>query len=422
MKVNPQDLMDHTVKRLIVMQQAEIMEYLDLNDMKNAELILLSTWGLDGSSGHSQYHQRFPSCSQRQEDEDLLATATTPIRLSLSNDLNKIFWFNQMPQSVRFCRPIILEFIKETKEIVLKTKEEVELEFSNLKPVQVELSEEKSVSVSFDFVMSMIDGKILTFITGTSSMQCCPICGASPNKMNDKKELEKGFPSRLETLQYGISPLHAWMRFLECLLHISYRIQFKQWRVTKEFRDVYQTRKQEVMKKLYESFGVRVDEPRAGGSGNSTTGNVCRRLFSDPELLSNVLEIDRELVVRFKNILITINCQQPVNPQKVDVYARETYRYYLSCYAWYKIPASVHKVLAHCGEIIIHSPAPVGMIGEEASECRNKYYRRDREIHARKTTREDNLYDVFIRAMNSSDPLISSISIGINKANSILKT
>lgn len=60
----------------------------------------------------------------------------------------------------------------------------------------------------------------------------------------------------------------------------------------------------------------------------------------------------------------------------------------------------------------MHSPAPIGMLGEEAAESRNKYYRKDRELHARKNSREDNLCDVFVRALNSSDPLISTISIG----------
>lgn len=32
--------------------------------------------------------------------------------------------------------------------------------------------------------------------------------------------------------QFGLSTLHAWIRFMECLLHIVYRLQFKKWTAT----------------------------------------------------------------------------------------------------------------------------------------------------------------------------------------------
>ncbi|CAH0396001.1 unnamed protein product [Bemisia tabaci] len=48
---------------------------------------------------------------------------------------------------------------------------------------------------------------------------------------------------------------------------------------------------------------------------------------------------------------------------------------------------------------------------EYAPESRNKVYRNDREHHARKDTRTHNLADVFNRAMESSDPLLSSLGL-----------
>ena len=32
----------------------------------------------------------------------------------------------------------------------------------------------------------------------------------------------------------------------------------------------------------------------------------------------------------------------------------------------------MHKILAHAGEIIIHSPAPLGSLAEEAAESQHK--------------------------------------------------
>ena len=47
-----------------------------------------------------------------------------------------------------------------------------------------------------------------------------------------------------------------------------------------------------------------------------TTGNVCRKAFSNPALSSEVLGIDKNLIIKFSNILITINCNNSINPTK----------------------------------------------------------------------------------------------------------
>jgi len=69
--------------------------------------------------------------------------------------------------------------------------------------------------------------------------------------------------------------------------------------------------------------------------------------------------------------------------------------------------ATVHKILVHGPQIIESSLLPVGCLGENASEARNKYYKRDRILHARKNSRVNNLTDVFHRALDSSDPYLS---------------
>lgn len=66
-------------------------------------------------------------------------------------------------------------------------------EISTLLPVRVDLSDSVHVMVSFSFYMSMIDGKVLAYVTNTVSMQSCCICGAKPNQMNSLDELENGF-------------------------------------------------------------------------------------------------------------------------------------------------------------------------------------------------------------------------------------
>lgn len=75
------------------------------------------------------------------------------------------------------------------------------------------------------------------------------------------------------------------------------------------------------------------------------------------------------------------------------------------------MPSTVHKILMHGAEIISTSLLPVRMLGEEASEARNKDYKRYRKDHSRKHNRETNLEDTFYRIMDTSDPVVSSISL-----------
>ena len=49
-------------------------------------------------------------------------------------------------------------------------------------PKKDKLADKKPVLVDFDFVMIIIDGKVLAYITNTKSMQSCSI-GNQPNEM-----------------------------------------------------------------------------------------------------------------------------------------------------------------------------------------------------------------------------------------------
>lgn len=62
-------------------------------------------------------------------------------------------------------------------------------------------------------------------------------------------------------------------------------------------------------------------------------------------------------------------------------------------------------------QILNNTVLPAGYFGEDAAESRNKLYKQDREFHARKSTRINNLQDVFNRAIDTSDPVISSIRL-----------
>jgi hypothetical protein len=170
-------------------------------------------------------------------------------------------------------------------------------------------------------------------------------------------------------------------------------------------------RKKEIQDEFWNKMKLNVDKPRFGGSGNSTTENVCRKAFSDPLLLSTVLGLDFDLVQNFSTLLIAMSCQLPLNLESFAALALSTANIWVDKYSSFKMTPSVHKVLIHGVEIMRNSILPVGILSEEAAEAKNKICRRDRLDHALKNSRKNNLEDVFYRSMDSSDPFLSSLRI-----------
>lgn len=66
-------------------------------------------------------------------------------------------------------------------------------------------------------------------MTGISS-QTCYICGCKPKEFNNIDNVINR-PSITENYRFGLSTLHAWIRFFEYFLHLAYRLEFKTWQV-----------------------------------------------------------------------------------------------------------------------------------------------------------------------------------------------
>ena len=107
-----QNLLDHTTKRIVPLQQEVILCSIEsANDNKFICEIIFNL-GFDGRSDQAAYKQKFDSSGVK-SDNSLFATTAIPLRLVANN--NFILWNNQAPQSIRFCRPLKLEYMKETK-------------------------------------------------------------------------------------------------------------------------------------------------------------------------------------------------------------------------------------------------------------------------------------------------------------------
>lgn len=80
------------------------------------------------------------------------------------------------------------------------------------------------------------------------------------------------------------------------------------------------------------------------------------------------------------------------------------------------MPSSLHKILAHGAAIIDNfNLIPIGKLSEEASESRNKDFRRYRLDHSRKINRKATKQDILNNFLVSSDPYISMKRIKLQR-------
>lgn len=173
-----QSLMDHTAHRLLVLQEEVIV--IAAAAAKGAQkdeltIKLEAKWGFDGSSNLSQYNKKFEddnATATKKNDANLIATTMVPLRMTTLDDSKNIVWNNATPQSPRWCRPLQLQFEKETDELTLKEKESVENEIAALIPFTVTIADIK-VTFEYKLYLTMIDGKCLAVITKTKSKQTC---------------------------------------------------------------------------------------------------------------------------------------------------------------------------------------------------------------------------------------------------------
>ena len=125
----------------------------------------------------------------------------------------------------------------------------------------------------------------------------------------------------MENLGYGFSPLHAWIKMLELVLHVCYKGEWKK-PTTAGASTAERARmkeiKQELQMKFRTEMGIRVDEVIAGQIGTSNTGNVARRFFSDPEKAAEITGFDEQLIRRFQTILILLQTHKHVDLEAFD--------------------------------------------------------------------------------------------------------
>lgn len=387
-KVKLQALLDLTVEKILKITGVVF---------DSTVLKLVCKWGCDGSSSHSTFKQKHSS-GDFFSDSSVFMVSLVPLRL-MCGDI--IVWENPRPSSTSYCRPVMFEFAKETEEFIHLQTEAINEEISKLTPTKI-----GDLKVFHELHMTMIDGKVATVLSQTRSSATCNICLATPKEMNDWDALSKKTVA-VDMYKYGLSSLHMWIRCLECILHISYNLDFKQWAARGEHKLIKQQKKELTQKEMFQQMGLLVDIIKQG-FGTTNDGNTARRFFREYKKSAEITKIDENLIKKFAIILQAISSGKNINIDKFRDYCRDTALLYISLYPWYYMPSSIHKLLFHGADICQHfSFIPVGMLSEEASEARNKDFRHIRERHSRKTSRKNTNEDIMHYFLVSSDPFIS---------------
>lgn len=138
----------------------------------------------------------------------------------------------------------------ENTEVTVTERDDIKEQESKFVPFET-IIDGKEIIVSYVLALTMIDGKVCNAITNTSSTQRCYLCQATSKQFNDidailQKEVKE------DHLQFGLSTLHAWIRFFECCLHISYKLDIKKWQA----RTAEEKEKTETRKKIYKKVSA----------------------------------------------------------------------------------------------------------------------------------------------------------------------
>ena len=412
-EVTLQDLLDHTTRRIL-----EVASFSEA-DFEIEQFKLICKVGFDGTTGQSVYKQIRSDNQERNVvfESCLFVTCMLPLKLSGKTEANEeiILWKNNKPSSPLFCRPIRFKFIKETTEVLVQEEQYLKDAIQKLGPTQVQ----NNVSVIHDVSITMIDGKVASSLSlVTNSMQCCSLCGASPKLMNDIEEVSKRSLSN-DGIMYGLSTLHAWIRTMECCLHLSYKMPIKKWQArTKEEKAKVQEQKSKIQKAFRDRTGLVIDMPKQSGFGTSNDGNTARRFFQLAETSSEILGIKIELLKNLHIILCTLSSGLDINVTAFKSFCINTAKMYVEEYNWYYMPQSLHRILIHGSSVIEQFNLPIGLYSEEAQEAKNKDFKKFRESFCRKISRKKTNEDLMRRLFCSSDPLITSMR---NQTKSISK-
>jgi len=170
-----QAILDHTVSRIVEMHEEVLCSILEMDPLR--QFTCYFSWGFDGSTGQSNYKQKYDKgYFGLHSDSSLMATTMIPLIIVQGESLKShVLWMNTVPQSVRFNRPIELHFVKETKDVIIEKRDSMKKEIDQLAPYTLKKNN-ADIIFNYNLQMTIIDGKVFNIIKGINSMTLSDTC------------------------------------------------------------------------------------------------------------------------------------------------------------------------------------------------------------------------------------------------------
>lgn len=137
-----------------------------------------------------------------------------------------------------------------------------------------------------------------------------------------------------------------------------------------------------IQKRLYDSFGIRVDQVLQG-HGTTNTGNLARKCFDQAEKFANCLGLNKTFIKSILTILSLFKCKMTLDLDLLEKYSWKIDWLHYELYPWALMNPSLHKLFRHGCQIARKFPLPMAYYSEDASESWHKFYRKNMKSHAR---------------------------------------
>lgn len=402
-EVKLQALLDHTCKR-ILFTQTDVIKSLAPESV--ARMSLFCKWGCDETFGQSVYGHGLTD--EDSFESGIFVTSLVPMQLLSTDHETKeelVIWKNPRSSSVR-CRPVKIQLLREDTEATMGEVSRMEEQIKALNAFDTVI-DGKEISVSYKLAQTMIEGKASNAPSSTSSTERCHLCESTLKEFNKIEDILQ--KKVVEEVRFSISVPHVWIRFFECCVQLSYRLDIKKWQArTKEDKDSVEKRKAIIHEGFDLQLGLILDHPEAE-FGNSNDDYAARYFFRKALVSAEITGIDQCIITRFHAILQAISCGHTVDTEKYAKYATHTARKFAELYPWYYMPTTVHELLIHGPQIIGSALLPIGQMSEDAQRSLDKHIERSQEDFPLKDTRIKAMKNVFLRLMIKSDPYISSV-------------
>lgn len=315
------DLIRHTVARLLL-ECKEVLTSLIINKPL-LKLTFACSLGMDGSSNMAL----FDSENFCRKSSSILSTTLTYLLLYEKNT-KKIVYNNLQASSTRTNRPIKIDLTKETRENCKREFFKIKNELENMPPLTFDIHGMKIV-VDVEWIFSQIDGKVLSALTDTASMQVCQFCSATPLVFNKYRNDHQGYELDSNKLIFGLGSLHLLLRSYGFFLDLGVRGKCKKWRRSSQQKDKHnKTNKLRIQKEMKDKLNIFAMFPK-GNLGSSDTGNAARIAFKNHKIFAEILRVEPELIKRFYIILTAISVQYHLKIDKFKQYLEDTEAIYL---------------------------------------------------------------------------------------------